>query len=305
VESVVSQYRHEALSYAGREGFVSSCASIAHEALDAGERVLVLAAQDKLDDVRDVIGAAGEDVTFVATDQRGRNPCRRTTTLHSFLDGADGRHSTGLQESVLTSRSPAGREEAAFVEHMLNHETLGTWPLAVICLFDSDAMDDDAGLAMRQSHPVLRGSDANPDYLPSAAQSIFGTLPGRPPAGARTFAASTDRLAGGRAFVRSSALGQGLSPDRVDDLVLAANEVITNSIRHAGGRADLAMWRENGTLVCEVRDQGHLADAMAGRLAPAPSATTGRGLWLVNELCDLVQIRSAESGTVVRMYVDV
>ena len=31
----------------------------------------------------------------------------------------------------------------------------------------------------------------------------------------------------------------------------------------------------------------------------------GRGLWLVHELCDLVQLRSSPAGTVVRMHMQV
>ena len=37
-----------------------------------------------------------------------------------------------------------------------------------------------------------------------------------------------------------------------------------------------------------------------GRMAPTPAA---RGLWLANRLCDLVQVRSGEQGTVVRLHV--
>ena len=31
----------------------------------------------------------------------------------------------------------------------------------------------------------------------------------------------------------------------------------------------------------------------------------GRGLWLVHQLCDLVQLRTSATGTVVRMSVDI
>jgi anti-sigma regulatory factor (Ser/Thr protein kinase) len=34
---------------------------------------------------------------------------------------------------------------------------------------------------------------------------------------------------------------------------------------------------------------------------PPLSDEGGRGLWLANQLCDLVQIRSGENGTVVRL----
>jgi anti-sigma regulatory factor (Ser/Thr protein kinase) len=39
-------------------------------------------------------------------------------------------------------------------------------------------------------------------------------------------------------------------------------------------------------------------------LAPLshPFLTVGRGLWIANQLCDLVQIRSSAAGSVVRMH---
>ena len=39
------------------------------------------------------------------------------------------------------------------------------------------------------------------------------------------------------------------------------------------------------------------------RLRPDISQEGGRGLWLANQLCDLVKIRSGERGTVVRLHV--
>ena len=37
---------------------------------------------------------------------------------------------------------------------------------------------------------------------------------------------------------------------------------------------------------------------------PGPERLSGRGLWLVNQLCDLVQVRSGEHGTTVRVRID-
>jgi anti-sigma regulatory factor (Ser/Thr protein kinase) len=36
-------------------------------------------------------------------------------------------------------------------------------------------------------------------------------------------------------------------------------------------------------------------------LTPAPDREGGRGLYLVNQLCDLVQVRSSDQGTTVRV----
>jgi len=40
---------------------------------------------------------------------------------------------------------------------------------------------------------------------------------------------------------------------------------------------------------------------LVGRLPPPVDQYGGRGLWLVNQLCDLAQIRSSPDGTVVRV----
>jgi anti-sigma regulatory factor (Ser/Thr protein kinase) len=84
--------------------------------------------------------------------------------------------------------------------------------------------------------------------------------------------------------------------------VLAVNELATNSMRHGGGRGVLSVWQENGTLLCEVTDRGHIADPLAGRERPPDARGGGRGLWLVNHLCDLVQVRSLHGGNVIRLH---
>jgi len=69
-----------------------------------------------------------------------------------------------------------------------------------------------------------------------------------------------------------------------------------------GGGGTLRVWREPDAVVCEVRDRGFIRDPLVGRMAPPIEQYGGRGLWIVNQLCDLVQIRSAPSGTVVRVH---
>ncbi|MDX6532539.1 MAG: hypothetical protein QOF68_283, partial [Gaiellales bacterium] len=46
-----------------------------------------------------------------------------------------------------------------------------------------------------------------------------------------------------------------------------------------------------------------LDDPLAGHLPPSPMAPDGWGLWLSRQICDLVDVRSNESGTVVRLHV--
>jgi anti-sigma regulatory factor (Ser/Thr protein kinase) len=84
--------------------------------------------------------------------------------------------------------------------------------------------------------------------------------------------------------------------------VLAVSEVATNSIRHGGGQGEIRAWTDGGSLVCEVTDRGHITAPLAGRERPAMNDGHGAGLWLANQLCDLVQVYSSAHGTTIRLY---
>ena len=66
----------------------------------------------------------------------------------------------------------------------------------------------------------------------------------------------------------------------------------------------MRIWREDETLLCEVSDRGLITDPLVGRQQPTPRQLGGRGLWMVHQLCDLVQVRSSPTtGTVTRLHV--
>lgn len=95
----------------------------------------------------------------------------------------------------------------------------------------------------------------------------------------------------------------GLRGQRLNDFVLAVNELTTNAVRHGGGRGSLRMWQQAGSLVCEVSDHG---DGVSSRLLgvhhrPAPESVGGWGLWLARELSDTMDVASDRTGTVVRI----
>lgn len=108
-------------------------------------------------------------------------------------------------------------------------------------------------------------------------------------------------LAALRAAVARRAQRAGLPPERRDDLVLAVNELATNSIRHGGGSGTLEIWETEAALVCQVIDAGHLTDPQAGRTLPDPGEVGHYGLWLVNQVCDRVEQRASPHGNLVRV----
>ena len=95
----------------------------------------------------------------------------------------------------------------------------------------------------------------------------------------------------------------GLTGDRLDDFVIAVNELLTNAVRHGGGHGHVALWRAAGAVVCEVTDRG------SGFKAPRPDEDErpqlhkpgGWGLWLAGRLTDTLDLESDAQGTTVRI----
>ncbi|HEX4833485.1 MAG TPA: ATP-binding protein [Trebonia sp.] len=112
----------------------------------------------------------------------------------------------------------------------------------------------------------------------------------------------TSNLSEVRAKVRSYAKRAGLSEARLNDLVIAVSEAAANTVRHARSPGTLDMWHDEHEIVCEIRDQGVITDPLAGKRRPASDALAGHGLWLVHQLCDLVELLSGDSGTTIRMH---
>jgi anti-sigma regulatory factor (Ser/Thr protein kinase) len=105
-----------------------------------------------------------------------------------------------------------------------------------------------------------------------------------------------------RALVHAHAKAAGLSHARANDLVLAVSEIAANTMRHTQGPGILSIWYDDTEIVCEVHDDGVITDAMAGRRVPPPGALSGHGLWLVHQVCDLVELNSDATGTTIRMH---
>jgi len=297
-------YRHEALPYSGHAEFVSACTALARDGLDREERLILLAAGAKLTDIQDALGADSAEVSFVPTDEHGRNPSRITTLLDTFQSSDHRRRCLGVTEWDYARRPRRALAEVQFAESVLNTPPLQAWPMTLFCAYDCLDVDQDMVGSMRRSHPAVRGEEHNAEYEPDLAASLFAMPLDDPPAEMDSMRVRAGELGTMRAEVREHGRRCQLPDDRGEDLVLAVNEVATNSVRYGGGTCRLCLWDAEDAAVCQVSDAGVITDPLVGRLAPPTDASAGRGLWLANHLCDLVQIRSSQAGTVVRLYVD-
>ena len=110
-------------------------------------------------------------------------------------------------------------------------------------------------------------------------------------------------LATVREFIATRARRAGLPARRVNDLVLAISELAANTLAHTSGPGTLLVWATDEDIICQVHDGGHLSEPDPGGARPEPDALGGgRGLWVVRQICDRVEIWVGENGTTIRAY---
>lgn len=106
-----------------------------------------------------------------------------------------------------------------------------------------------------------------------------------------------------RAFAAARAHKAGLPPQRVNDLIIAVSELAANTLAHTRGPGTLTVWTTEDEFVCQIQDSGHLTDPRAGQVRPDPASPEGgRGLWVVYQVCDRVQISEGHDGTTIRLH---
>jgi anti-sigma regulatory factor (Ser/Thr protein kinase) len=301
-------FRHEALLYAGDDGFLAGTLPWIRDAVAAAEPILVVVNAARIARLREKLGARAEGVTFADMADVGTNPARIIPAWREFVDAhaGQGRRLRGIGEPIWADRSPDELVECQRHEALLNLAFAGAEDFWLLCPYDVDALDADVIAKAHCSHPAVVGgeetrpSDTYEDLAAVAAP--FAEPLSEPPPGADVLPFASGTLAVVRRLVAHRARDAGLSDAATSDLVLAVNELATNSIRHGGGEGVLRAWLTDERLIFEVADAGAIVDPLAGRVRPGSGQSGGHGLWLCNQACDLVQLRSFASGSVVRLH---
>lgn len=299
-----SGFKHEALIYRDLDEFLSCAAPFVGAAVAAGEPVLVAVSDRNAGLLGRELGSAAAEVRFAAIEEMARNPARVISFWRDFLEEHAGGPVRGLEEPVWPGRSEVEIDECERHESLLNLAFSPEAPLSLLCAYDGSTLPGEVLSAVPRCHRLtVDGAATRPsdDYRP-ARDSYAGRLPA-PPDGAASFEFGRDGLSEVRRRVESAAASAGLSQRASADLVLAGSELAANSVAHGGGCGTLRTWREGGHLLVDFEDAGWISEPLAGRLRPTITQEGGRGLWLANQLCDLVQIRSSAVGTTVRLQV--
>jgi anti-sigma regulatory factor (Ser/Thr protein kinase) len=297
---------HQALLYGSDEEFLTTAGVFLREGLAAGEIATAVTTSHNLRLLRAFLGD-NANVHYVEADSWYRTP---GATLGAYLRVLRAHDTRPRRHRVIGEPVWSGRDDEELLEWTRYESVLNTtfrgehaW---ILCPYDTRVLPGGVVSSAMRTHPeVVGGYDtwlslSYRDPADFAAECDSGPL--EPAVEPRSIAITPDGLRAVREFVAVVAGEYGLTDPRRTWLMVAVNELATNVVAHGGGHGELRLWRDAGTLTCEVADAaGELTVPHPGQLCPPPGSLSGHGLWVARQLCDLMQVRVDGGRSIVRV----
>jgi anti-sigma regulatory factor (Ser/Thr protein kinase) len=307
----MAAFEHEALLYSGDSEFLAQTLPFIEDGLAENEPTLVMVAGPKIEMLRTALRGDADTIHFADMTRVGKNPARIIPAWQEFVfeHSGDGRRMRGIGEPIWAGRSPAELVECQRHESLLNLAFADAPSFLLLCPYDTSNLDSAVLDEAERSHPLIAEGGARRSSAVCRDASSIGApfdvpLP-EPETEVEEFVfVGIDSLGAVRQFVAAQAARVRWQHAQTADLVLSVHEVATNSVRYGGGAGVLRLWHVDDRLVCEVQDSGVIESPMVGRERPDSLQVSGRGLWIANQLCDLVQVRSNALGSTVRLHME-
>jgi anti-sigma regulatory factor (Ser/Thr protein kinase) len=300
------RFRHAALEYRSAGELAASVVEFIQAGTGAGDAVLVASAGDSLRYLRAVLDGTGAHVAWEDLSGMGANPRRITAAFRLFADEHAGQAIRCVQEPAWRTGPPEVVRETMRHEALLNL-ALANDRASVLCAYHT-GLPADVLAGAERTHPLLICDgrwQASGTYRARPLIPAEWDEPLAPPPAAAPTLGYRENLAAVRRFATDQAQRAGLAAPRVADLVIAVSELAANTLAHTGGPGTVTMWEAHGEVLCQVDDSGQIKDPLAGTSCPDPTTTAyGHGLWVVHQLCDLVETRTGPGGTTTRLHMD-
>lgn len=295
---------HLAYLYDDERDYLACLSDFVQAGLHSAEPVFVAVPGHRAAPLRERLGAETSLLRYGAMTETGRNPARLIPELHAFVAEHPRQRVRYVGESIWPGRSDAELCEAARHEALLNL-AFATAALSIMCPYDARGLAAPVVGRVLRTHPAVMQAGRTRPATSYAGQGVIPAecddpLPA-PPADAQTLGYETS-LRPVRELVASHATALGMAVDAISNLVIAAGEITANTLRHTSAGGTFWVWHTGEEIICQVQDQGWITDPLAGRQRHPPE-DSGHGLWVVNQVCDLVEIRTSQAaGTIIRLH---
>jgi anti-sigma regulatory factor (Ser/Thr protein kinase) len=270
--------RHELLLYEDDDRLVDDATAFLAEGLEAGEAVVTVLEARKLGIMREALAPRADDVTWIDLAGHYTRPVAAIAEYDASVRALVRR---GVRRVRLFGELPALESEAhcdawiaydAILNRAFDHQ-----PVSILCGYDGRVVPDRVLAAARRSHPAIHGDGLNADFVDPAEVVRAHTPEPQPLPGLRALETGDGASALRRALI-AEMRAAGVPAEAIDGMVLAANEVLVNARRYAGGRPVVRAGHVGDGFVCEIVDDGPgFDDPLAGYLPPAAAATAAPG----------------------------
>jgi anti-sigma regulatory factor (Ser/Thr protein kinase) len=301
--------KHTVLLYDSEDEFVSVLRPFVEDGLTAGEPVITVASPSNLRALRESLGPTPPTAYFVESPEWYARPPDTMGRWVSFVEDAlaAGKPGARIIGEVVWPADPAQHWE------MKRFEAASTlaWesrPALVVCPYNTKALPDTVIEAALVTHPgVIEDGvgSLSAGHLPPE-QMVRESLPVlSSPAEAFRLRVELGDVVGAGDFVQARARLAGVDERRVQELVAAAGEVVSNSFAHARTPVEVFVWSEERRLICQIQDEGPgVADPAVGYQPPF-GEDRRFGLWLARQRSASIEVGSSARGAAVRLTAEI
>lgn len=291
--------------YRSSDELAQSLAPVLRAHLEAGQRVVVNIRGEQIAPLSATLGDAAGRIEWTDTYAWVPHPARR---LHAIEELIEKQRSPASQGVLFVGECAWPRSPVALVREwerfdVVLSETLTGAPASMLCLYDASMLAPSIIERARLTHPQhgCGRTIANPRFT-DTVNALNGLAPQDlevPERAPRLSHVKEARAA--RVFVSECLKHTDLRYDQRDDLVVVTSELVANSLKATADEISVAVWESDDGVAVQVDDDGQgINDPFAGYHRPVREATSGRGLWMARQLCDVIEISSRPHRTAVR-----
>jgi anti-sigma regulatory factor (Ser/Thr protein kinase) len=291
--------RHDAFVYDSDAEFAGRMVPFLEAGLERGESAVAVTTRANCGLLRDALGRAADDVSFVDRDEWYVRPAKAIAgydrTLRERLRG--GAPAVRVVGEVRFGSTPAEWAEWTAYESILNRAFVDQ-PVWIVCPYDARVLPDPVlnGATKTHAHRLADERRESPDY-DDPEDVVRAMTPEPVPLAELRSVAFGDGARGFREQLSRELAAAEVPVAPADELLVAASEVLANAFCHGDGRPELRVGVVGGRFVCEVADRGSgLDDPLAGYVPPRRDRAGGAGLWVARQLTSRLELLATPGG---------
>jgi anti-sigma regulatory factor (Ser/Thr protein kinase) len=298
--------RHNAFVYDSDDDFVGRMATFLETGLAEGASALAITTRSNCALLRDALGPRSEQVGFLDRDAWYVRPATTIAAYDRTLRDLErgGAPSTRVVAEIQFGPTPVEWGEWTAYEAISNR-ALAEHPAWIMCPYDARLLPEQVIEGAWRTHPeVLAAGRQSCHLFEDPAHVVRDLTPEHEPlADLRSVAAAADPVVF-REQLAAELAAANVPATKALNMLLAANEIVTNAFQHADGPELLRVGLIEGRFVCEITDHGPgFDDPMAGYLPPKPDEhRRGTGLWTARQLTSRLELISSADGLTARLW---